>query len=446
MTSFWRTMISIAVPVTLQNLLFSSFTLVDTLMIGRLGDTPLAAVGMAGKWTWFLSIALFGLSSGATVFISQFFGAGDERGIHRTYGLMTAITLAISLLFTAAALLIPETIAALFTRDAEAIRIASAYLRIIALAYPLQALARSATTLLQGTQHVAIPFVAAACSVLTNIVFNALLIFGLCGFPALGVRGAAIASVMAAAVNTAVIYGAGIAKGTMLRVGPRAMFDVNAAFVRRYLRVGAPAMCNETIWALCNLAYSAIFGHMSTGAYAAITVVKSIEELTSVAIMGLCSSCALMTGSFIGRGEVSRAWDCARRHLLLCVGFSVLIGGGVLLARVPILSLFGVSDAVRRDALAVMLVYALEMTLRNLPLMLVVGIFRAGGDTRYGLIVDTLTAVLAGIPLTALTGLVLGASVPVTYLVMYLSEDVLKCALYLRHYRRGSWIRPVTGS
>lgn len=441
--SFLRTMLSIAIPVTLQNLLFSSFTLVDTLMIGRLGDTPLAAVGMAGKWSWFFSIVLFGCSSGAGVFIAQYFGAQDTRGIHRTYGLMSILTLGASALFALSALLAPRAIISLFTNDPEAIRLGAIYLRWIAISYPFQALARSAGTVLQSTQRVSVPFIGAACSVLTNIVLNAVLIFGLCGFPAMGVAGAAIASSIAAVVNMAVIYILGLKKGSLLRAPLSAMLDISRRFVRDYVRIAAPVLFNESTWALGNLIYSAIFGHMSTEAYAAVTVVKSIEDLTCVAVFGLGSSCAVMIGSMIGRGEIDRAKHCAWAHLKLVTAMSLIIGAGVLALRSVILSMFGVSEAVRAGASAVLAIYALELWLRNIPYMLVVGIFRAGGDTRFALIVDFATAYLIGIPLTALAGLVLHWSLPVAYLIMYLTEDVIKVFLYGMHYRSGKWIRPV---
>ena len=218
--NFTRTMLSIAIPLTLQNLLFSSFTLIDTVMVGSLGDLPLAAVGMAGKWSWFLNIVLFGCTSGAAVFIAQYFGAGDQKGIHRTYGLMSILSLASGLVFMLLALAIPEVIIGMFTSDPKAIAQAAIYLRCIAISYPFQALAKSAATLLQSTQRVVIPFVGAAFSVVTNVVLNALLIFGLCGFPAMGVAGAAIASAVAAMVNALVIYTLGFAKKTMLRQSP----------------------------------------------------------------------------------------------------------------------------------------------------------------------------------------------------------------------------------
>ncbi|MBE5799455.1 MAG: MATE family efflux transporter [Clostridiales bacterium] len=441
--SFTRTMLSIAIPLTLQNLLFSSFMLIDTVMVGSLGDLPLAAVGMAGKWSWFLNIVLFGCTSGAAVFIAQYFGAGDHKGIHRTYGLMSILSLASALVFMACALLIPETVVGMFTKDPQAIEAATVYLRIIALSYPFQAMGKSASTLLQSTQRVVIPFVGAACSVVTNIVLNALLIFGLCGFPAMGVAGAALASAIAAVVNAVVIYGLALSRGTMLRAPLREMLDISRSFVRDYVRVGAPAMFNETIWALSILIYSAIFGHMSTEAYASITVVKSIEDLTCVAIHGMCSACAVMIGSYVGQGKYDHAKACARYHIAVTTALSVVIGGSLFFLKGPIMSLFGVSDVVRADSMAVMMIYGAEMAIRNIPLMLVVGTFRAGGDTKYGLIVDLISAYLIGIPVTAVAGLVLHASVPVTYAIMYCVEDILKVIVYGRHFLSDRWIKPV---
>lgn len=436
-------MLSIAIPVTLQNLLFSSYTMVDTLMIGSLGDLPLAAVGMAGKWTWFFGIVLFGFTSGAAVFIAQYFGANDRAGIHRTYGLMTIGTMAAAMVFSLLALFVPETIIGMLSSDPEAIEVASVYLRIIALAYPFQAIRRSAGTLLQSTQQVVIPFIGAVCSVLTNIVLNGILIFGLFGFPALGVAGAAIASVVAAAVDMAVVFGAGYAKRTMVRAPLTSMLDIHRGFIRQYIKIGAPAMFNETLWALGNLIYSAIYGHMGTEAYAAITVVRSIEDLTCVAIFGLGSSCAVMIGSLIGQKKIEETKQCAWYHLKLTVALSAVIGLGVVLFRNPMMSLFGVSDVVRADAASVLMIYGFDMVMRNLPYMMVVGVFRAGGDSKYGLIVDAVTAYLIGIPLTAFAGLGLGLSVPATYLIMYLVEDVLKVFIYGRYMLSYKWIKPV---
>lgn len=245
-------------PVTLQNLLASSFTLIDTMMIGKLGDTPLAAVGMAGKWTWFLTIVFFGFSSGASVFISQFYGAGDDAGMRRTYGLMTVGTQAAALLFMLAALLFPDGIVRLFSSDEQAIALGASYLRIIALSYPFLALTRGGGTLLQSTGDVMIPFVGSLISVAVNITLNALLIFGLCGFPALGVQGAAIASLTSSIVGALVIYGAGIAKRRCFAQGQTALPALRAV-LSAALRRSACLPCSTRAcgrWATCCTALS----------------------------------------------------------------------------------------------------------------------------------------------------------------------------------------------
>ena len=254
---------------------------------------------------------------------------------------------------------------------------------------------------------------------------------------------AAIASAIAVIVNATVIYTLGFARKTMLRAPLRDMLDISRAFVRDYVRIGAPAMFNETIWAMSILVYSAIFGHMSTEAYAAITVVKSIEDLSCVAVFGMCSACAVMIGSYVGQGKYEYAKACARYHIVLVTAMSVVIGAALIIGREAIMSLFGVSETVRADSMAVMMIYGAEMALRNIPLMLVVGTFRAGGDTKYGLIVDAISAYLIGIPVTAFAGLVLHLSVPVTYAIMYFVEDGLKTIIYGRHFFSDKWIKPV---
>ena len=182
---------------------------------------------------------------------------------------------------------------------------------------------------------------------------------------------------------------------------------------------------------------------MSTEAYAAITVAKSIEDLTCVAVFGMCSACAVMIGSYVGQGKYEVAKACARYHIILATAMSVIVGGSLFFLKEPIMSLFGVSETVRADSMAVMMIYGAEMAIRNIPLMLVVGTFRAGGDTRYGLIVDAVSAYLIGIPLTAAAGLVLHWSVPATYAVMYFVEDIFKVIVYGKHFFSGKWIRPV---
>ena len=438
-----KLLFTMSLPIMISMLVQALYNVVDSMFVARVSENALTALSMAFPIQNLMIAVSTGLGVGLNAVLSRALGAKDEKGVNRaaTNGIMLLFICGLVFMLGGATIVRPYF--EMQTDIAEIVESGVDYTTIVMLGSMGIFMQILFERLLQSTGRVMIPFVGSLISVAVNIVLNALLIFGLCGFPALGVQGAAIASLVSAVVGALVIYGAGIAKKTLLRTGRSGLVGITGGFIRDFARVSMPAMLNESAWALGNLLYSSVYGHMGTGAYASITVVKSIEDLTSVAVMGLCSSCAVMIGSAIGRGDVPLSKLCAKRHVQLTIGLSVLIGAGMLALRQPLLSLFGVSQAVRDDALAVLAICALEMVLHNIPAILVMGVFRAGGDTRFGLIVDCITLYLIGLPLTMLAGLYLHWSVPMTYLVMYLSEDIIKCSAYLLHFRSYKWIRPV---
>ena len=438
-----KLLFTMSLPIMISMLVQALYNVVDSMFVARVSENALTALSMAFPIQNLMIAVSAGLGVGLNAVLSRALGAKDEKGVNRaaTNGIMLLFICGLVFMLGGATIVRPYF--EMQTDIAEIVESGVDYTTIVMLGSMGIFMQILFERLLQSTGRVMIPFVGSLISVAVNIVLNALLIFGLCGFPALGVQGAAIASLVSAVVGALVIYGAGIAKKTLLRTGRSGLVGITGGFIRDFARVSMPAMLNESAWALGNLLYSSVYGHMGTGAYASITVVKSIEDLTSVAVMGLCSSCAVMIGSAIGRGDVPLSKLCAKRHVQLTIGLSVLIGAGMLALRQPLLSLFGVSQAVRDDALAVLAICALEMVLHNIPAILVMGVFRAGGDTRFGLIVDCITLYLIGLPLTMLAGLYLHWSVPMTYLVMYLSEDIIKCSAYLLHFRSYKWIRPV---
>ena len=223
---FWRSALRLAIPIALQNLLLSSFTLVDTVMIGSLGDVPLAAVGMAGQWSWVMNILFFGVNSGASVFLAQYWGVRDVRGIQRTFGLLLVGALAPALLFTGVGLLAPGFVMRLFTKDPVVIEQGCSYLTAACFSYVALALSQAASTLLRSTEEVRLPVAASLCSVLTNALLNYALIFGRFGAPAMGLRGAAIATAIAAWVNVAVLYGAALGVIQRLITGEQGYADL----------------------------------------------------------------------------------------------------------------------------------------------------------------------------------------------------------------------------
>ena len=441
---FWRSALRMAIPIALQNLLLSSFTLVDTVMVGSLGDVPLAAVGMAGQWSWVMNILFFGVNSGASVFLAQYWGVRDVRGIQRTFGLLLVGALAPALLFTGVGLLAPGFVMRLFTKDPVVIEQGCSYLTAACFSYVALALSQAASTLLRSTEEVRLPVVASLCSVLTNALLNYALIFGRFGAPAMGLRGAAIATAIAAWVNVAVLYGAALGRRTMLRMPPRRMFAWDGAFLRHFLAISLPALVNEGMWALGTTGYNMIYGHMGTDNYAALTIFRTVENLAFVFFVGLCHACSVLIGKRIGAGDFARARLDARRFTVLMTAMSVTVGLALIALRTPLLSLFNVSEGVRGLTRQIVLLYGLEIGLRNIPYITIVGVFRAGGDTRIGVILDTVCVWCIALPLTFLCGMVLRLPFVAVYLIMLLSEDVVKTFFALRYFLRDRWIHPVT--
>lgn len=440
---FLKNMLRLALPIALQNLLLSSFTLVDTLMIGALDEVSLASVGMAGKWSWVMTIVFFGFSSGASVFISQYWGNKDLPGIRRSYGVMLTGLLAGALLFTGVAFFAPGFVIGLFNNDPLVIKTGSDYLQIACFSYVGIALSQSASTLLRSTEEVRLPVISSLCAVLVNVVLNYALIFGKFGCPALGVRGAAIATAIAAWVNALVIISIGIAKHTMLRMKLSEMLDWRGGFVWRYIRISFPVLANETLWAVGTMGYDMVFGHMGMENFAALTIARTVQDILFVFLVGVCNACAVMIGMRIGAGEIEEAKQDAYRFTAIMVGLCVVVGAVILVLRAPILSLFNVTDAVRSTAMQLLLIYSLEAWFRNVSYITIVGIFRAGGDTRTGMILDIITVWFIALPVTVIAGLVLKLPFVWVYLLMLLCEDIPKTIYCMRRLISGQWVKPV---
>lgn len=439
--AFWQTTGKLAVPIALQKLLMSSFTMVDTIMVGMLGDTALASVGIAGQWSFLLNVVFFGMTSGASVFIAQYWGSRDVDGIHRTYGLALTIGAALSTIFLLLALCCPRQVVGLFTTEQDVIEGGVSYLLIAGFSYPAIALNQVASTVLCGTERVKLPMFASMISVAVNAALNALFMFGL----GMGVRGAALGTTISAWLAPAVLYAISLKRDTMLIAGFRRLTNWSLSFVKHYFFVSLPVLLNESMWALGTNCYNMIYGRLDIKFFAAITIFRSIEDVALTFFWGLCNACSVIVGKRIGAGEIKAAALDAHRFSILGPAFSVLIGLLLVALRPIVLLPFEVSEEVSRYAYVILGIYGLELGLRNIPAISIVGIFRAGGDTRTGLLYDGICLWLFALPLTLLTGYVLHWPLPLVYLVMLLSEDVPKSLLCLRRLKSRAWIRPVTG-
>lgn len=441
---FWKVALSLAIPIALQNMLSASFSLIDTLMVGQLGDIPLSATGMAGQWSWLYGMVLFGIVSGASVFVSQYWGDGNIKGIHRSMGIALSSGMLLSLLFLLVALLFPRTVISIFNQDPRIIEIGSDYLRYACFSYPAIALTNILGAVLRSVEKPRLPLIVSGVSALINVILNYVLIF-----PAgLGVKGAAIATSISAWIAPIIIIAVSIATKNILCAPLRDMFSFNAKALGEFFRKASPVIINETMWGMGTVAYQIIFSNMGHEEYAAITIVKPFENFAFCFFLGLCNACCIMVGKSVGAGEIREAIRDSKRFMILMPLTAVLVGTGIILLRTPLVSIFNfgqnISEYTLVTAESILVIYGVWSIVRNIPYLTVVGIFRPGGDTMTGMVIELVVLWLFSVPVTFLMANVFGLPFLTVYIIMYLAEDLPKSMIFFLYYRSCKWLRPVT--
>lgn len=444
--AFYKDVLRLGMPIAIQNLLQSSLSMIDTVMIGSLGEVPLSAVGMAGQWSMLMFYFFFGLSAGGAVFFAQYWGSGDLHGIRRTYGMALSNMVLVSLVFAMIGFAAPSRVIGLFTGDAAVCAEGARYLRIAVWGYAAQAIGFIAATLLRSTEEVRLPLFASLASVLSNTLLNWILIFGKFGMPAMGVEGAALATVISAWINTGILLLASWAKKNDLVCTPlKELFSFDWAALKKFYIIAIPVVLNEALWGLATIVQNMVFGRLGTGNYSALTIERTISGLLFVFFGGLGSACTVMVGKKIGAGDLEGGNLDARRFGVVAPALAAVMSLLLVCFRGILVDCFSLSDAVRHTASSLLLVVAAVYPLRIFNYITIVGIFRAGGDTRTGMYYDLATIWLVSTPLVALTGFVLHWNFVAVYAMMY-AEDLVKVFLGQRHLLSKKWIRPVTGA
>ncbi|MFR0882192.1 MAG: MATE family efflux transporter [Christensenellales bacterium] len=444
---FWRIALKLAFPVAMQNLLTSSFILVDTIMVGQLGDLSLSAVGMAGQFGWFLNMITFGMCSGAAVFISQYWGAKDTAGIRRTYGIAVVSVCLISALFFVIGLLFPEGVVRIFNREPDVVEAGAAYLRIACWSYLATGVNMVFCIVLRSTENVKLPMYVSLVTTVLNAFMDYGLIFGAFGMPEMGIRGAALATVISAWAGPVLILAVSAIQRNMLISPIKELFGFNKRSIAEYYEKATPVIINETLWGLGTLLFSVIFANLGYQYYAAVTIFRTFS-IAFVFFIGLCNASSIMVGKNVGAGHIKRAVEDSRRFVLFVSLCSVLTGVLIIIFRFQLASVFNLSGSITPETLkltaSLLLVYGIELPVRNLPYILIVGTFRPGGDTRIGMKLDLLSLWLCSVPLTTLAAFVFKLPFIAVFAIMYAAEDYLKAILCVKYYFTYNWLRPVT--
>lgn len=440
--AFWRIMMPLALPIALQNLLMTSFRLVDTLMIGRLGDVSIAAVGLASYASFFVELVTFGVASGSAVFLAQYHGAGNIRGIRRTMGVMLVSVVPIGVVLSVVTMVWPEAVMRLFTDDLVLIEEGVRYLRFAALSYVSLTLNTALGTILRCTEVVKAPMWISGFCALLNAGLNYLFIFGGLGVAAMGVAGAGLATAISSLASPLLLLAVSVVQRNALIAPIKDLLDIGG-FLGTYWKRVFPVLLNEMIWSLSIIGINMVFGRMGTDNYAALTVERTIENIVFVFFVGICNACNVIVGKCIGAGQIEQGKRYAVQFLQLVPALGVVLGGLVVLLRGPMIALFDISEAAQRTAGIILLIYAIDVSIRNVPYLTVVGIFRAGGDTKRGLLCDGLVQYLLVLPAVILCAFVFKLSFLTTYVVMILVDDCGKLCFTVPYFISMKWIKPV---
>ncbi|SHF09034.1 putative efflux protein, MATE family [Tissierella praeacuta DSM 18095] len=441
---FLRDMLAIAIPIALQNLITSSLNMVDTLMISQLGKSSIAAVGLANQLFFFYSLIIFGINSGSSIFISQFWGKKDIENIKRILGLAVSLSTLAGLVFTIVAFFSPEMIMKFFIDDEIVIRLGSDYLRIVSLSYIITGIGFAFSIASRSIGEPKMPMVVSAISFITNTIFNYLLIFGHFGFPELGVKGAAYGTLIARIVEISFIFYFIYKNIKPLAASLRELTDWKKEFINRYLKTTYPVIINEAFWALGQVMYSAAYAKMGAEATAAVQVSGTIQNIFFVMVRGLGNACTVMVGNKIGARDEEQAYDYAIQFLIMSTIAGLILGAILSLTPDITLKLFkNLEPDVYNLSRKLLFFSGLFYFIRTFNSTLIVGVLRGGGDTTFSMYLEMGSVWLVGVPLAFVGVLIFRLPVYIVFILVSV-EEIVKAVIGLPRVKSKKWIRNVT--
>ena len=439
---FIRRVAVIAVPIALQNLLTTTGSMVDTMMIASLGNTQVGAVGLCAQFSSLMFAGFWGFVGGGMLFFSQYWGAGDDDGINRAYGLTLTCMMSVGFLFCVLATLFPETVMRLYTDKPAIQAVGVEYLRIAGFSYPLMVFSMGMAALLRCTDRVRLPLYGSLTGVAVNIALNWVLIFGHLGLPAMGVRGAATATVISQCVSIAVVIALAKRSGHRYLLAFSRHFRWDRALVRAYFKKCFPILCNEILIGVGNMVINVVLGRQPEEAIAALAVFRTLEGLIIGFFAGFSSAASVLVGTQVGAGDPDTAYKRAWRLVYLCQGFIGLAGALMTALHGPILHMMGMRGESFSIGFGLIAIYAVAALIR-MGNWTMNDTFRAAGDATTGTVMEIVFMWVLVLPTVWLGGMVWHWPTLAVFACCYIDEPI-RYILMQRHLFSGKWIRPVT--
>lgn len=438
--SFLHTVCELAIPVALQSMLQSSFSIIDQVMLGQLGSVSIAGVGFAGKFSSIFSVVVSAVGAVAGIMISQYLGQKNDREVKRSFYLNLLLAFMVALFFTIGCVIFSEPIMGLYTKDEETRRMAASYLQIIAGTFFPIAGATLLSTLYRCVDQAKLPLYASIASALCNTGFNYIFIFGKCGCSSMGAKGAAIATLISQVVNVLLMLFA-MPKSISHQIKSVASKEKKVSFDwKQYGAMLFPILVCEVMWSLGENVYAIIYGHLGTEASAAMTLINPVQGLMIGALCGISSAASIIVGKMLGNEAYEEAYQASKKLLLYGLVGSLILSAVVVLTRGSYVQIYQVEESVKILTKQILFAYALVAPMKVLNMILGGGIIRSGGKTKYVMIVDIIGTWGFGVPLGLFTAFVCKLSIPYVYFFLSLEEGI-RFLISLVVFRRKKWMQ-----
>ncbi len=440
---YFRTLLIIAIPIVLQNLIASSLNMLDTVMVGKLGEAEIAAVGVGNQVFLLFNVMIMGLSGGCGIFIAQFWGRKDVKNIRRTMGVSLISGAVIASVFTSVIFLFSTQIVSVFNIDPDVIKHGSVYLKIVSLSYIFTAITFCLANASRSIEKALSPMIVSFIALICNATLNYVLIFGKFGFEPMGVKGAAVGTLISRGLE-ATILTLYVLKTNDVLIGKLSnLIDFSWDFVRKIYNIVLPVVLNDMFWAFGMVIYSVIYGRMGTQELAATQIYNTIQNLFTVLVLGVASSALVMIGNQIGSGNEERAKRYGYQFVVLGALIGVTISIVLALSTKSVVGIFDVSNDVRYFTEMILYITSLVLTFKSVSIIMIIGILRGGGDAKYALFVEMISMYGLGIPLALIGAFVL--KLEVYWVVALIStEEILKLILVIKRLKTDKWIKNVS--
>lgn len=438
--TFLRMVCNLAIPVALQSMLQASFGIVDQIMIGQLGSVSVAGVGLAGKFFSIFSVLVSAVGVVAGIMISQYMGQDNPLEVRRSFCVNLGIVTVIAVVFSLVCFVFPQQIMSLYTKDSDTLIVAAEYLLIVSGTFLLMAGSSMVSTLFRCLEKAQLPLYANMASLLLNTGLNYLLIFGKLGLPAMGAKGAAVATLFSQLVNFIVILIMLLRNKEAIKTPRNAEESLPHFNWKQYVQMLLPILICEFMWSLGENIYAAIYGNMGTEASAAMTLTNPIQGLTIGALCGLSQAASVIVGKKLGTGEYDEAYGAAKKLIWYGVAGSLILSVLIVITSRYYVQIYQVEESVKLLTRQILWAYAILAPFKVLNMIVGGGIIRSGGKTDYVMYIDMIGTWCFGVPLGLLAAFVLKLPIPLVYFMLSL-EECIRLGISIVVFRRKKWMR-----